>query len=98
MTSTFSRTSSVSEVGQPLVLAFRRAPLDHKIFSFHIAKLAHPLCKSAAEVFRTEGCGNCAEEKADTPKRARLLRLRRERPRHRRAAEQRDELAPLHVW
>jgi len=27
-----------------------------------------------------------------------LLRARPERPRHRRAAEQRDELAPLHVW
>ena len=26
------------------------------------------------------------------------LRSRRERPRCRRAAEQRDELAPLHVW
>jgi hypothetical protein len=29
---------------------------------------------------------------------SRLLRARRERPRRRRAAEQRDELAPLHVW
>jgi hypothetical protein len=28
----------------------------------------------------------------------RLLRVRRERPSRRRAAEQRDELAPLHVW
>jgi hypothetical protein len=27
-----------------------------------------------------------------------LLRARRERPRHRRAAEQRDEVAAFHVW
>ena len=27
-----------------------------------------------------------------------LLRGRRERPRRRRATEQRDELAPFHVW
>src|SRR6516165_8955678 len=27
-----------------------------------------------------------------------LLRVRRDRPRHRRAAEQRDEIATLHVW
>jgi hypothetical protein len=35
---------------------------------------------------------------ADAPHAFDLLRPRRERPRGRRAAEQRDELAPLHVW
>ena len=36
-------------------------------------------------------------EHADAPHPLALLRARRERPRSRRAAEQRDELAPLHV-
>src|SRR5262249_35747111 len=35
-------------------------------------------------------------EHADAPERGLLLRPRRERPRHRRAAEQRDELTALH--
>ena len=39
---------------------------------------------------------SCAENEADTPQLARLLRARRERPRGR-AAEQRDELAPFHI-
>ena len=38
----------------------------------------------------------CAHEHADAPHPLALLRARRERPRSRRAAEQRDELAPLH--
>ena len=36
----------------------------------------------------------CWQEHADAPHPVRLLRPRRERPRRRRAAEQRDELAP----
>src|SRR5262249_10238202 len=35
---------------------------------------------------------------ADAPHPVRLLRARHERPRGRRAAEQRDEVAPVHVW
>src|SRR6516164_3064733 len=37
-----------------------------------------------------------AHEHADAPHTFGLLRARRERPRHRRAAEQHDELAPSH--
>src|SRR5262249_44120956 len=40
--------------------------------------------------------GGRAHQHADAPHGIRLLRLRRERPRRRRAAEQRNELAPLH--
>ena len=77
-------------------MAFSRAPFDDKIFSFQMAKLAHPLCKSAAATVRTEvGGRNNGEENADAPHPLGLLRARRERPRRRRAAEQRDELAPL---
>jgi hypothetical protein len=36
------------------------------------------------------------DEYADPPNPLRLLRARRERPRRRRAAEERDELAPSH--
>jgi hypothetical protein len=35
-------------------------------------------------------------QRTDSPNGARLLRARRERPRHRRAAEKRDELAAPH--
>jgi hypothetical protein len=35
----------------------------------------------------------CVQEYADLPHTSRLLRMRRERPRHRRAAEKRNELA-----
>ena len=38
----------------------------------------------------------CGQEHADAPHPLGLLRARRERPRRRRAAEQRDELAPPH--
>ena len=41
--------------------------------------------------------GGHGQEHADTPHRARLLRARRQRPRRRRAAEQRDELAPFYL-
>src|SRR5215831_15197896 len=40
-------------------------------------------------------CG-CGKQHADAPNPVRLLRARRERPRRRSAAEQRDELAALH--
>ena len=38
----------------------------------------------------------CGQEHADAPHPLALLRARRQRPRRRRAAEQRDELAPVH--
>jgi hypothetical protein len=40
---------------------------------------------------------SCGQQHADPPHPLALLRARRERPRHRRAAEQRDELAAFHV-
>src|SRR5262249_28180498 len=40
----------------------------------------------------------CVQEHADPPHALTLLRARRERPRYRSAAEQRDECAALHVW
>ena len=50
--------------------------------------------REAGLTFRiVRGCG---QEHADAPHPLALLRARRERPRGRRAAEQRDELAPLH--
>src|SRR6266550_4561400 len=41
---------------------------------------------------------DCGQEHADAPHALGLLRARGERPRHRRADDERDELAPLHVW
>ena len=61
------------------------------------AQLLQPLQerRDAGLTFRiVRGCGH---EHADAPHPLGLLRARRERPRGRRAAEKRDELAPLHV-
>ncbi len=60
------------------------------------AQLLQPLQerRDAGLTFRiVRGAGH---EHADAPHPLALLRARRERPRRRRAAEQRDELAPLH--
>src|ERR1044071_7326311 len=53
--------------------------------------------QATAELSYAERCVSerCTSQKPDDRHR-RLLRARRERPRYRRAAEQRDELAPLH--
>src|SRR5262249_7507703 len=67
--------------------------LEGEILSFDVPKLAHPLIESHPE-------GECPRiwrrrTHAQYPRWS-LLRARRERPRGRRAAEQRDECAALH--
>ena len=54
-------------------------------------------CRNAANSSLSFGIVSCqVHEHADTPHRLPLLRARRERPRHRRTAEQRNEFAPPH--
>src|SRR5262249_6516782 len=68
--------------------------LDDQVPTLDIPKFAQCL----SECFKI--CGvqgqRCCFQHADAPHPLALLRARRERPRRRRAAEQRDELASLH--
>ena len=75
-----------------------RAPADSR--SARCGRSVQPNSCSPCRNAATRACasGSSAARFMSTPMRrmrSRLLRARRERPRHRRAAEQRDELAPL---
>src|SRR6516164_3452560 len=79
--------------GKPIVLALCPAIFDRHIAPFGIAVFAHSSPK------RTQpGCEHVARASIEEPDHRHrwLLRARSERPRGRRAAEQRDELAPPH--
>src|SRR6516165_4552985 len=73
----------------------RKAIVNTDIAAFRPSTLPEPLpeCREAGPYFRIV-LGK-AHQHADPPHSVGLLRARRERP-HRRAAEQRDELAALH--
>ena len=67
------------------------SPVNGKIFAFDVAQLPKLFSKTVelGEILFV------TSQDADAPYALGLLRARRERPRRRRAAEQRDELAPL---
>src|SRR5262249_24063860 len=78
-------------------LALCKAILDRQIVALDIPKLAHTLRKRTISTgLENRGPQRYCKE-PDSPDLA-LLRARRERPCGSRAAEQRDELAPVHVW
>src|SRR5205814_6662771 len=81
------------EARKSIVLTLRPAVFDHDVLTFEMTGCT----KASAECLnkRCEWSGRCAVEKTDHRHR-RLLRARRERPRRRRTAEQRDELAAFH--
>ena len=68
------------------------SPVNGKIFAFDVAQLPKLFSKTVelGEILFV------TSQDADAPYALGLLRARRERPRRRRAAEQRDELASLH--
>src|SRR5262249_45727697 len=78
---------------QPIISPFGPALLDRDVAPVDKASLAQALAKRSHYVIK--GRRRCVAKKADDRHR-RLLRLRHERPR-RRAANQRDELAALHL-
>src|SRR5262249_43513422 len=84
------------KVGKKLEPPFCEAPFHAEVFSLHQSDLPHASQKAAIDA----GCQNrrprSAGKKPHAPDFCPLLRARRERPRESRAAEQRDELAPLH--
>src|SRR5262249_47705842 len=70
----------------------RKARLDDEVTAFEVADITHSLAENLHVHIRRRG----RRQIANTHGLHRLLRLRRQRPRRRRAAEQRDELAALH--
>src|SRR5262245_19047444 len=79
--------------GIALAAALRIPIFNRKIATFDPAELAQPLHKSSDPL--TFGRRRGGPQVTDSRQLPRLLRPHRERP-HRRAAEQRDELAPPH--
>src|SRR5262249_60520484 len=77
--------------------AFRQASVDPNVATDHPAQLLQLLQErtDASLIFRI--IRGCSLDDADPPHALGLLRPRRERPCDSRAAEQRDELAPLHL-
>src|SRR5215472_5092013 len=81
------------EVGQSVGLVLRPAILDRHILTLDVAGFTKALAECSQKVC-TIGRPRDAEESHDRHRR--LLRARRERPGGGRAADERDELAPLH--
>ena len=82
------------DLGEALAASLRPAILDRDGATLDPAEFAQPLHKSGDPWARSRRRGRAQEP--DGRQLRRLLRARRERPRRRRAAEQRDELAPPH--
>src|SRR5262245_23575294 len=78
------------EVGQSIILILRPAILDRHILAFDVPAFADALPECGHKTCSVGG--RRAAEEPDHRHR-RLLRARRERPRGRRAADERDELA-----
>ena len=79
------------DLGEALAASLRPAILDRDGATLDPAEFAQPLHKSGGPL--ALGCRRARAQEPDGRQLRRLLRPRRERPRGRRAAEQRDELA-----
>src|SRR5215470_7672814 len=77
---------------QPTVIIVGPTILDRDILTIDVTGLPHAAIECSELL--APGSGRAAVEESDN--RHRLLRARRERPSRRGAAQQRDELAPLH--
>src|SRR4029453_410765 len=71
----------------------RKASLEDEVTAFEVADSTHPLPENVHVRVRRGG----RRQIANTEGLHGLLRARRERPRHCRAAKKRDERAPLHL-
>jgi len=82
---------------ESIVPFFRPAKLDSNVPALNVAEFTK--AHSEHLYWLCRACGRRRAKKSNPRQPAsRLLRPRRQRPRCRRAAEQRDELAPFHVW
>jgi hypothetical protein len=84
------------DLGEALAASLCPANLDRDIATVDPTKFAQPLNESGKQLAAARRRGRAQEPNGRQL--AHLLRARHERPRGSRAAEQRDELAPLHVW
>ena len=82
-------------VGQSFVFPLGRAPFADEILAFDITELTHPLLESG--IYAGKSFARYYDRNPNAPHLSRLLRARRERPRDRRAAQERDELAASQV-
>jgi hypothetical protein len=83
------------QVRKLLIVSFGPSIFDQDVVTLEVAEFTQPVTEWLHQVFLKRG-GRVPQEaySRDTPL---LLRARGERPRGC-AAEQRDELAPFHVW
>ena len=79
---------------QAIVLALQPVVLDRHVLAVDVAGFVEAFAERGHKA--RVGIGRPVSDKPDHRQR-RLLRARRERPRSRRAAKKRDEIAPLHV-
>src|SRR5262249_31328116 len=87
------RNEFCRECRQAVCFAISIADIEGDVTAFDITKRLH----IGAQRLRESSAGLARKnEKNAEDRHRRLLRARRQRPRHRRAAEQRDELAPSH--
>src|SRR5262249_47628438 len=84
------------DLGGALGATLRPAILDRDSTTLDPAEFAQPLHEGGDPL--ALGCRRGRAQVPDGRQLPRLLRARRERPRNRRAAEQRDEFTALHVW
>src|SRR5262245_38648309 len=80
----------------PIRIIGAPAKFDPEIAAFSPPQLRKRTPESCEPRLRSPIALRIGHQHADQPHPVRLLRARRERPRGRRATEQRDELAPLH--
>jgi hypothetical protein len=80
------------QLGKPVEMSLRRSKLKSNVLPLDMTQIAQSLPELPPEFFRADIANN---QRADG-RHLRLLCASRERPRHRRATQQRDELAPFH--
>src|SRR5262245_24163546 len=81
----------VGERRQPVILPPCPAILDGYVLAFNKSGFIEPTVETGDKVRKL---GRCLTIKKSNHRHRRLLRARHERPRDRRAADERDELAP----
>jgi hypothetical protein len=81
------------QLGKPVHLSFRRSKLKSNVLPLDIPQIAQPLPKLPPKLFWVD----IANDQCADGRHLRLLRVGRERPHSRHAAEQPDELPPSHV-
>src|SRR4051812_25012140 len=81
------------QVRQAVVLAFRPAEFDRQVLVLYKARFLQALAQCSHQMRKRVRRANVEETNNARPG---LLRTRCQRPRCRRAAKQRDELAPRH--